>query len=731
MKRLFARVCCLLLLCAGAVLGAEEEPVPLVVEPQGEGEFDFNPRTGVASATNGVIVRYGLATLKAQQVTLNQLTGEVLAEGKVHIENEGQIWNGDRIAYNFKTRQLSTAEFRTGQLPFFVQGPGLEVNLTNRFYSLTNGMVTTDDYAEPLYRIRAQSITVVPGKYIEARRATLWLGKVPIWYMPVTRRSLVSHPNFWTFTPGYRTVFGPYLLSEYHRVWSDEFETALNLDYRWKRGPGVGPDATWNSPTLGEGQARYYYTHDDGTELDPNTLRPIPENRQRVWFSERLTLRTNLTVKAMVRWQSDPYVVRDFYETEYREDIQPNTFIEANQDWRNWNLNLEVQPRVNDFQETVERLPDVTLTGLRQELGESPFFYESVSSVGYYRRLWPTAPPTVVLPPPYEAARADTYQKMLVPLNLFGWLNIAPRVGQRFTYYSAASGPGVASDDISRAVFDTGMEVSFKASRLWREAHSSLLDVKGLRHIIEPSVNYAYVPDPSTPPQELPQFDYRVPTYWPLPIHFPAYNDIDFIDSQNVMRLGLGNRLQTKRENGVEDLLDWHLLTDWRVTTHPGQTTFSPLYSMLDFRPRSWFTLSSLARTDLYGGPTRGLDHTLIFYPSSTLNLAVGHRYRHEEEFGPTDVGDNLILGSVAYRLNENYAVRATYQYDIHFGLMEEQSYTLWRDMRSWTAAVVFRYRQNLGKGDDLTFALTFSLKAFPRYALGKDTDRPTLLLGN
>jgi LPS-assembly protein len=91
------------------------------------------------------------------------------------------------------------------------------------------------------------------------------------------------------------------------------------------------------------------------------------------------------------------------------------------------------------------------------------------------------------------------------------------------------------------------------------------LDVDGLRHIIEPSVNYVYVPRPSTPPAQLPQFDSELPSLLILAIQFPDYNDIDSMDSQNVIRFGLRNTLQTKRDGQLDNLLDWNLLLDWRL----------------------------------------------------------------------------------------------------------------------------------------------------------------------
>src|SRR6185369_15360737 len=164
-------------------------------------------------------------------------------------------------------------------------------------------------------------------------------------------------------------------------------------------------------------------------------------------------------------------------------------------------------PRVNDFLETVERLPEVRLTGFRQQIGSSPLFYESESSAGYYRRLFAeTNGPPVGLN--YAAARADTYHQVLLPETFFGWLNVTTRVGGRLTYYSEASGPGATTEELYRGVFNTGAEVSFKASRVWPGIQNKFFDVDGIRHIIEPSVNYVYVPTPNYHgTNDIPQFD--------------------------------------------------------------------------------------------------------------------------------------------------------------------------------------------------------------------------------
>ena len=57
-------------------------------------------------------------------------------------------------------------------------------------YVGANALVTTDDAERAGYSIRAKSITVVPGEYIEARNAKLYLGNTPVFYFPYYRRRL-------------------------------------------------------------------------------------------------------------------------------------------------------------------------------------------------------------------------------------------------------------------------------------------------------------------------------------------------------------------------------------------------------------------------------------------------------------------------------------------------------------------------------------------------------------
>jgi lipopolysaccharide assembly outer membrane protein LptD (OstA) len=694
-----------------------------LIEDKGEVEHDFDNNVWIGR--QGVRIQYGASELVADQVAVSEVTGDAIADGNVRLTSEGQYWTGDHLEYNFKTHTMKTGSYRAGLSPFYVSGLSLNTTIDQNYVS-TNAFFTSDNLKNPGVRIKAQQLIIKPGEYIDAKNATVYLGSMPAFFLPYYHRDLAKHRGFFKFTPGYRSAYGPYLLSSYHYAVTEQLSAAIDFDIYQKRGVGYGPELYYDFGRYGEGAFSYYRIEDQSPGSDPFTFLPIPEERQRISFSHQATLATNLTAKVVVNQQSDPRTLRDFFESEYRRNSQPKSFLEVNQLWRNWSLDVLAQAQVNEFFQTVERLPDVKLTAFRQQLGETPFYYEGENSAGYFR-FQPGFPGGTN----YAAVRADSFHQVVMPQTYFGWLNFTPRVGGRFTHYGETDGYGSEFDERERGIFNTGAETSFKASRVWRGVENKWFEIKELRHIIQPSINYVFVPHPNYSPDELPQFDREIPSLRLRPIDFPDYNAIDSIDSENVMRLGLRNKLQTKRWDGIQNVVNWAIMTDLRLDPEPGQGDFSDIYSDLDLRPRSWLALNSETRWDTDRSEWKGANHSMTISPGDQWSLKLGHRYfRGEPSFGP-DSDNNVIYSSIFLKFNENWASRITHHFEARDGTLEEQYYTLYRDFRSWTGALTFRIRDNRDGQDDFAVAFTFSLKASPRYTQGADRDYPDFLLGS
>jgi len=718
------------------------EALSQIIPGTAEGKVDFDMVTGVATATNGIYIKFttnnAIATLTADSASFNQPTGEVTADGNVRIESGDQLWVGEHIKYNFITQQMRTEQFRTGRSPVFAGGTGLSGDNSNRVYTAHNGFVTTDDSADPAYQVRASRIKIIPGKSVEMWNAVMYAEGMPVFYFPYYKRTLGSRQNNFMVMPGYNSRYGGYLLGTYRWYLGDAVDGKLHLDYRTKRGIGVGPDAAARLGKWGDFNLKYYYTHDGRPNTSTNTFPQfgdIPENRQRFKFEWQATPATNLNLKALVNYQSDPLVMHDFMPGEYSANPQPNTFIEANKYWDNWSLDALTTPRINSFFNQVERLPDVRLTGFRQQVLDSPVYYDSQSSAGWYRQFATYTNGVYHNTNGYyanSATRADTYHQFTLPWTFFHWLNVTPRVGGRLTYYSSQNFTnGQPDSDTFRGVFNTGVGTSLKASQLWSGATNSTLQLNGLRHIIEPSMNYVFVPDPSTPPGQLPQFDAEQPSLLLLPVTFPDYNDIDSIDSQNVIRFGLRNTLQTKRDGVLDNLLSWNVQLDWRLDPKADQSTFNDLYSVMAFRPRTWLTLESQTRNDINNGKLNLAFEQLTFAPNDRWSWGLGYWYLRSGQWGnSTWTENNTITSTVFVRIGDNWGARMTDNYNIVTSRLQEQFYSIYRDLRSWTSALTFRVTNDEGSTPDFTVAFTLSLKAAPSVGLGEDVVNRYHLVG-
>jgi len=701
-----------------------------------EGVLDADPASGVTVCTNGIYVNYGSTVLTADSASVNTKTGDVVADGHVRIEHGDQIWVGDHIDYNFLTKVMRTEQFRTGKAPVFAGGTGLGGDVSNRVYTANNAYVTTDDIFDPTYRVRASRIKLVPGKSMEMWNAVLWAGKVPVFYFPYYYRSLDPRANSFNVTPGYRSSYGAFVLGTYTWFLNQSVDGAVHVDYRSRRGPGIGPDVNLRLGRWGDADIRYYYVYDQNSNISTNAFPQfgaIPKNRQRFYLGWQATPATNLNLKALVNYQSDPLLLRDFFGGEYDANPQPNTFIEAQKYSDNWSLDALGTPRVNSFFDQVERLPDVKLTGFRQQVLETPFYYDSESSAGWLRAFTATNGTFGLQNGFYtnSALRADTYHQITLPWTFFNFLNVATRAGGRFTYYNRRSYADGRTDDVSRGVFNTGVEASFKASALWTDAKNSFFDVDGVRHIIEPSANYVFVPNPSLAPGSLPQFDSEMPALLISPVTFPDYNSIDSIDTMNVIRFGLRNILQTKREGQLEDLVNWNLMLDWRLDTLPGQSRLNDLYSEFALRPRSWLTVEQQLRYDTEGGHLNLSFHQVTFTPSDRWSWGVGHLYVRHGAWGGGMWDENNFISSTAFlRLSDNWGLRAQHNYNIQTGRLQQQYYSIYRDMRSWTCAMTFRVQDDVNDHRDYTVAFQISLKAMPAGHVGSDVVNPYRLVG-
>lgn len=695
--------------------------------------LDFDQKTGEIIARGHVVVTQGNTRLLADQAQINRETKQARAEGNVRLRQGYKEWVSESLDYNFATGAIKAGKARA-ELDdgLFVESASMESPDRDRLV-LKNAYLTTSDYDKPGYRLKAGSIVLYPDKRVVFYNLVLYIGPVPVFYFPVFALPLDDSQNNGINTGtqvqiGSKGTWGFFILNSYTDRFSEDVRPTFHLDYRSHQGVAGGIDLRYRAGEKydpakeGEFQPRVsgkittYYADDNKirksgpTEVvtsTGSTTQKIAPERYRARVSQRADLRDDLYSKLKAEKLSDANLLEDFFEKEFQRDPQPDNFFEFTKWSPNTTASFLTRGQINNFYTVTERLPEVRYDLNRQPVFGGPFFYEGENSVAYLSKEFSSLTPAAS--PDYHTARLDSFHQFLYPKQYFKWLNVTPRVGGRATYYDQ-SGLNASQPAVTRGVFNTGVEFGFKTTRTWKNASDKRWEIDGLRHVVEPHVNYAFVLKPNRTPGELPQFDVARNSFGInkrlIPIDFPQFTAVDSINKRNVFRPSLRQRLQTKRDGQPWDLAELLLYQDILADKVAGEQTLSDLFTEFSVKPTRWLALDWHSRYDYDNNQIRESTTSASVFKGKIWKVTVGHDYFRT-------VGNQMSVG-YALALNEDWTLRTAHRFDPANGSLFEQAYAVDRDLHSWVASLSVSQLRPQNQPADLRIWLTFTLKAFP-----------------
>ena len=736
---------------------------------------------GLAIAEQNVIIRYGDTAIYCEYAQYNPDTRDVLLTGNVRIYKEGRLFTAERALYNLETKVLNTADFRGETHPFRFAGDSLSTFGSNA-YLVKDGIFTTSDSSKPDYYLRARTVRIYPKDRVIFSNVTLFVGRTPVFWYPYLYQSLNADTGF-TFTPGYTSVWGAYLLTRTVFPLMEGVSGTFRLDLYADRGVGIGFEAHWGadrrsaSPfakateTKSEGRAREmksgenwgrfisYYIDDSNPGTNKTSLgrEPLDPQRYRISLQDRTYFTEDIYSTININKLSDKRFLQDFEESTFKENPNPDNLVAVTKWDENYSAILMARKQLNEDQDGTEKLPEFALDIKRQPLFKTALFYDSETSIGSYKRNFADGS----LFPDYSSVRADTFHQLSRPGTYFGWLSINPHLGVRGTYYSESgyiqetindrivSETRIGEDglpvttsktvtDINEELIENGslfrfavnasLEASFKFSRAYEGTQSRTWGLDGLRHIVQPYMNASWVYANEKPDQIL-QFDrYSRSTQAP-PIDFPQFNAIDSLNSWTVVRLGARNRFQTRRDNFTLNWLELDTFFDVNIDapdygtgsalTDPG--TFSNIYNRLRWQPLPWVRLAVNAQLPVLDSGFTEVNSNLSFMVTRNATLIIGQRYLNGN---PQFQDSNLATLAGYIRVNDHWGFSFAEHYEFQDSTLESQTYQIHRDLSSWVASLGVNVRDNGGK-EEFGLLLTFTLKDLPsvRVPLSLDAD--------
>jgi lipopolysaccharide export system protein LptA len=744
---------------AALILSALGEPTaqPPAADPQGK--FSDLPidiaaekldASGIlATASGNVQISYGSTMIYADEAQYDPNTRDVIATGNVRIYRDGQLIVAERAVYNLETKQIMSASVNGDNFPYLYSAGSFQNNNAGPGFLAKGGTIfTTHDSLQPDWSFRAHRARIYPHDCIILYDVDFYLGETPIMRMPYLYQSL-DRENSFTITPGYNSTWGGYLLLNYTFPLSDKLGANVRLDYLSKRGVAVGFGTHWKSKTDGGknwGRFTAYGLHDASPETNITALSrgTISPDRYRVSLQAREYLTEDIYASVNINKLSDAYFLQDFYPVEFARNPNPNNVVSLTKFADDYTVTLLAQKQINSFFDGTERLPEAALDITRQPFLNSSAFYEGQTTLGSYEKTFATGSGL----PNYGYARLDSFHQFLFPKTYMGWLSIVPRIGIRGTWYSETGSTqqitqtttqtlttGAAqtvtntfnelmkTGAVFRPVFNAGVEASFKASKAYEDVQSRTWGLDGLRHIIQPYVNLSFVQTDSAG-KKLLQIDGLQNSSQLPAIDFPSFNSIDSITNWDIVRLGVRNRLQTRRDDSTFNWLEMDSFIDLRL----GQPNFGPLnpdpgrYSnfinRIRWNPLSWFNLVVDSQLPILDSGFTEVNTDLFFIPNDRMSFSIGHRYITHNIL----IQDSSLVTASAYlRLTDNWGFSANGSYELDQHIFQSQAYQLHRDLTSWIASIGFQALNNssatiTNKSYGLT--LTFTLKDLPNVRL-------------
>jgi hypothetical protein len=560
-------------------------------------------------------------------------------------------------------------------------------------------------------------------EYETQRILTAWnvfpeLEGIPFFYLPYLQGD-VNDPlgPLQSLSIGYSRIFGFQFFSSFNVFDLLGIDPPpgqrlrLNLDYLSARGPDAGIDYgaigkdLFGIPSRYEANVASMYIHDTGVDIlgggrgqtivfglpPPPFVVPISHPDDRGRFNGNLNwqdLPSGFTVKAQVGYTSDRNFLDQYYNQEWVNGLDQETYIYVQQRQNNlaWDL-LASQRITQEWLTRSEALPAARGYWLGQDFLDL-FSNNLKGGAGYYHLQPTTQPPfgTETTDVNVATGRFDVWDELSLPFEA-GAFKLVPYAVIEGAYYTK----GITGDDLGRLYYGGGIRGSIPFSKLYPDVNSELFNVNGIYHKIVLSGDYFYAQSTRSF-RTLPQIDRLnddesdqalrdiAPQQFQLnPANAMMLNSgffdpqlfalrklvldrIDTLDSIDEFTLDLRQRWQTKRGfPGQEHIIDWMTL-DLSASFFPQPSqNFGESVNFLAY-DWSWSigdrtTLFSSGWFDPHPGAARTWNVGAELNRPDRSSLYIGYR-----EIDP--LASKMVIASVSIPFSSKYLVTAATSYD-------------------------------------------------------------------
>ena len=239
--------------------------------------------TGQYAAKGSVVISQEAATASADEMTFDEKTGDVHAEGNVQFDDPQIHINAQKADINMekKTGKLFDAELFFKKDNYHLTGREIERRGENEFSTRDAASFTTCDGIPPAWCFRGRDVDLVVGDRLKTKDATFRIRDVPVLYTPYLYAPVMTErkTGFLMPTVGNSNTRGFSMNIPFYWVIDENRDATFTLDIYTKRGVGAGLEYRFVKPGGIKSDWWFYYIHDTELDRDFAEVRALHENR--------------------------------------------------------------------------------------------------------------------------------------------------------------------------------------------------------------------------------------------------------------------------------------------------------------------------------------------------------------------------------------------------------------------------------------------------------------------
>lgn len=389
--------------------------------------------------TGPVTMTWKESRIQADRMVLREQR-HIEADGNVLIVWGGNRIFGERIEYDLE-RERGTIYNAMGSVlsEFLIWAKSVE-KIGERTIKIRSAVVTTCTQPVPYWSFRVSRATVTIEGYARMHNVRLRAARAPVLYLPYLVWPVKTDRAAGLLMP---EVGGS---QQRGRIYSEELFVPLGRSadlsllgrYFTTAGFGGGGELRFIPNTTGRGDLRGFFIDD---QVFAARAADGDGRRFSVSYQQDQRFQNGMRMVADINVISDPQYYSDF-ERDLNLAASPDTRARVefsrNGPWASMNAR-ELRRKDLSSGLVQQTLPEIEWRGRSTRLGRTPLYFSFEASFASIQQDllrvpggFPVGPRTVQA----NYWRGDLFPTLSLPVSPFSWLDITPRVSQRWTYWT-------------------------------------------------------------------------------------------------------------------------------------------------------------------------------------------------------------------------------------------------------------------------------------------------------